>query len=325
MMLADLGAEVIKIEPPWGAVGRIGYGALFGGASYTFHHLNLNKKGMALNLKDPKGLEIFKELVKKSDVVIQNFAPGTMERMGLGYDVLHKLNPRIIYAALSGFGQTGPNSSRGSYASVAEAISGHTRMTGDNIDPEGPPISQIDCMVAINAALTGYFATGMKPWELREKYPRPHLGGILPTKDGRWIVVAGHRPKSIDKIKERLGVEEVSGKHVRDLVASMTQDEAVDWLVDAEAAVAPIYNVDETAKDPHVIARNMFIEVDHPKAGKVKVCNFPIKFSEMPIEVKRAAPLLGQHNKETLMELLGFTDDQIDELEKEGVIVTEKS
>jgi len=104
----------------------------------------------------------------------------------------------------------------------------------------------------------------------------------------------------------------------------MTQDEAVNWLVEAEAAVAPIYNVDETVKDPHVIARNMFIEVDHLKAGKVKVCNFPIKFSEMPVDVKRAAPLLGQHNKETLTKLLGYIDDQIDELEREGVIVTEK-
>ena len=124
MMLADMGAEVIRIEPPWGAIDRIAEGALFGGASYTFHHLNLNKKDLTLDLKNPRGLEILKEFVKKSDVVAQNFSPGTMERLGLGYEVLKELNPGIIYAALSGFGQYGPYKNRRSYAMTAEAMKG---------------------------------------------------------------------------------------------------------------------------------------------------------------------------------------------------------
>jgi CoA:oxalate CoA-transferase len=191
-MLADLGAEVIRIEPPWGNVDRIADEALFGGVSYTFHHLNLNKKDLTLNLKSPEGLAVFKELVKRSDVVVQTFSPGTMEKLGLGYDVLRGLNPRIIYAALSGFGQYGPYSRWGSYATIAEAMSGYTRLTGDEVDPEGPPtemaqaygdlgpglfaamsiiaairyrdktgvgqmigIAQLDCMVALNTAITG--------------------------------------------------------------------------------------------------------------------------------------------------------------------------
>jgi len=112
LVLAEMGAEVIRIEPPWGAVDRIADGALFGGVSYTFHHFNLNKKGLALNLKTPEGLSIFKELVKRSDVVVQNFRPGTMEKLGLSYEVLKELNPKIVYAALSGFGQYGPYSQR---------------------------------------------------------------------------------------------------------------------------------------------------------------------------------------------------------------------
>ena len=139
LLLAEQGAEVIRVEPPWGGVDRIADGALFGGASYTFHHHNLNKKGLTLNLKTSEGLEIFKSLVKESDVVVQNFRPGTMERLGLGYDVLTDLNPRVIYAALSGFGQYGPYFQRGSFAMIAEAMSGHSRLTGDLVDVNGPP------------------------------------------------------------------------------------------------------------------------------------------------------------------------------------------
>ncbi len=359
MMLADLGAEVIKIEPPWGATGRIGSGALYGGASHTFHYLNMSKKDMAINLKDPRGIEIFKELVKKSDIVIQNFSTGTMERLGLGYDVLKELNPKIIYAALTGFGQTGPYSTRGSFANIAEGMSGHTRLTGDRVDPKGPPIpmaqaygdlgpgtmaamsvmaairhrdktgegqmidvAQLDCMVALNPAIVSYTLSGMLPWQLREKYPMANVSGLFEVKDG-WITVAGHRPKAIDELKARLGVDEITKEVIKDLAAGMTRDEAVNLLVEVGLPVAPIYDVSDTVADPHLAARGMFIEVEHPKAGRIKVPNFPVKFSETPGEVTSSAPLLGQDNREILTEVLGYTEEQIEELEKERVIVTE--
>jgi crotonobetainyl-CoA:carnitine CoA-transferase CaiB-like acyl-CoA transferase len=361
MMLADLGAEVIKIEPPWGSIGRVARGPLFGGASAIFHHLNLNKKGMALNLKDPKGIAIFKELVKVSDVVVQNFAPGAMERLGLGYDVLRELNPSIIYAALSGFGQDGPYSRRASYASIAEAMSGHTRLTGDGVDPEGLPIrmaqaygdlgpgtmaamsiiaairhrdrtgvgqmidvAQLDCMVAYNVALTGYMITGLKPHEIREKYPRAHMiGGMMQTKDGGWVQIAGHRPKAIDRLKQEFNVEEVTQEMIEKLVSEMTKKEAVDFMAKYGLPVAPIYDLNETVEDPHVNARNMIIEIDHPNAGKIKTVNFPVKFSETPVEVMSPAPVFGQNNREIIIDLLGYTEEQFRELEKSGVIVGE--
>jgi CoA:oxalate CoA-transferase len=360
-MLADLGAEVIRIEPPWGAIDRIADGALFGGVSYTYHHFNLNKMGLTLNLKTTEGLEIFKELVKRSDVVVQNFSPGTMERLGLGYDVLKELNPRIIYAALSGFGQNGPYSSRGSYAPIAEAMSGHTRLTGDEVDPKGPPlemaqaygdlgpalfaamsiiaalhhrdktgvgqmidVAQLDCMVALNTAVTGYTLSGMKLWELKEKYPMGRgFGGLMKAKDGGWIRIASFSPRAIDNLKRHLGVEEIEEEIVEKMVSEMTRDEAVDFFVKADVPVAPIYQVDEVIKDPHISARGMFLEVEHPKAGKVKVPNFPVKFSETPGEIVSAAPLLGQHNRAILMGILGYTEDKIAELEKTEVIFTE--
>jgi CoA:oxalate CoA-transferase len=359
MMLADLGAEVIKIEPPWGATGRIGSGALYGGVSHTFHYLNMGKKAMAIDLKDPRGIEVFKELVKKSDVVVQNFSAGTMERLGLGYDVLRELNPRIIYAALSGFGQTGPYSTRGSFANIAEGMSGHTRLTGDRVDPKGPPIpmaqaygdlgpgtlaamsvmaairhrdrtgegqmidvAQLDCMVALNPAIVSYTLSGMLPWQLREKYPMANVSGLFEVKDG-WITVAGHRPKAIDELKARLGVDEITREVIRDLAAGMTRAEAVDLLVEVGLPVAPIYDVSDTVADPHLAVRGMFIEVDHPKAGRIKVPNFPVKLSGTPGVVTSAAPLLGQDNREILEEVLGYTEEQIRELEKERVVVNE--
>jgi CoA:oxalate CoA-transferase len=359
MMLADLGAEVIKVEPPWGSIGRVARGPLIGGASTIFHHLNLNKKDIALNLKDPQGIEIFKKLVKVSDVVVQNFAPGTMERLGLGYDVLKELNPSVIYAALSGFGQTGPYTLRPSYAAIAEAMSGHTRLTGDGVDPEGPPIrmaqaygdlgpgtmaalgilaairhrdrtgegqmidvAQLDCMLAYDVALTGYLIMGLKPHEIRQKYPRAHMiGGLLKAKDGGWIQLAGHRPKALDKMKNDLKVEEITQEMVEKTVSEMTRDEAVNYFVKYGLPVAPIYDLHDVVEDPHVKARNMVIELNHPKAGKIKTINFPIKFSNTPIDEMRPSPLMGQNNKEIIVGLLGYTEKEYVEFEKGGVVV----
>ena len=360
MMLADLGAEVIRIEPPWGAIDRLAEGALFGGASYTFHHLNINKRNLTLNLKDPEGLAIFKELVKKSDVIVQNFSPGTMESLGLGYDVLKELNPRIIYAALSGFGQYGPYSEWRSYAMIAEAMSGHTMLTGENHDPEGPPIemaqaygdlgpgtmaamsiiaalryrdktgigqmidvAQLDCMVAYNTAITGYLLSGMKPLELREKYPRGRgAGGILKTKDDKWIRMTAFGPRALDRIVQHMGVEydQITEEFLKEKTATMTRDEAVAYYTDMGLPCAPIYHVDETVADPHVNARNMFVELEHPKAGKIKLVNFPVKFSDTQPILKTPAPVLGQHNKEVLKELLDFSDEKIEDLVKKGII-----
>ena len=357
MMLADMGAEVIRVEPPWGAIDRLAEGALFGGASYTFHHLNLNKKDITLNLKDPEGIEIFKELVKKADVVVQNFSPGAMERLGLGYDVLKELNPGIIYAALSGFGQDGPYSKRKSYAMIAEAMSGHTKMTGERADPEGPPlemaqaygdlgpgtmaamailgairyrdrtgigqmidVAQYDCMVAYNTAITGYTLSGLLPLELREKYPMGRgVGGLYQAKDGGWIRIAAFGPRFLDRLNQHYGLDMVEKEFIGERVKEMDRDEAVEHFVGLGLPCAPVFHVDETVADPHLAARGMFVEVEHPLVGTVKVPNFPVKFSESPGEIRSAAPLLGAHSKELLMGVLGMSEERFGELVWAGV------
>jgi len=356
MLLAEMGAEVIRVEPPWGAIDRIAEGARFGGDGYTFHHLNINKKALTLNLKTEKGLHIFKKLVKKTDVLVQNFKPGTMERLGLGYEELCSLNPQIIYAALSGFGQYGPYRDRGSYAPIVESMSGHTRLTGDGVDPEGPPIliaqsygdlgpgslaamgilaairhkdrtgegqmidvSQLDCMVSLNTGITGYMLFGLKPWEINQKYPG--LGGIrelLETSDG-WMMLRVGTPRAMDTLKEIFEVEEITKEIIAEKVKEMTMAEALELFHKNKIPVGPVYDLGEVIEDPHLKARNMFVEVEHPVEGKMKLVNFPVKFSKTPGIVKSTAPLLGQNNEEILSEL-GYSEDQIIELYKQGVI-----
>ena len=130
MMLADMGANVIKIEQAGKGADERQNGPFQNGESAYFMNLNRNKKGISLNLKSPKGKEVFKELVKKADIVVENYRPGTMDKLGLGYDTLKEINPRIIYAAVSGFGQYGPYSQRPGYDIISQAMSGLMSTTG---------------------------------------------------------------------------------------------------------------------------------------------------------------------------------------------------
>jgi crotonobetainyl-CoA:carnitine CoA-transferase CaiB-like acyl-CoA transferase len=125
MLLADMGAEVLKIEPPWGDATRNSpqYPSIKGQNIY-FMFVNRNKKSIVLDLKSEKGVEVLKKLVKSSDIVVENFRPGVMDRLGIGYDALKKVNPGIVYASISGFGQEGPYVKRPSFDIIAQAMSG---------------------------------------------------------------------------------------------------------------------------------------------------------------------------------------------------------
>jgi CoA:oxalate CoA-transferase len=357
MMLAYMGAEVIRIEPPWGAIDRLSQSGVYGGVPYTFHHLNLNKKDVTLNTKDAEGLEILKELIKKSDVVVQNMSVGAMERMGLGYDVLKELKPDIIYAALSGFGQTGPYKDRKSYAMIAEAMSGHTRLTGDQVDPDGPPIemaqaygdigpgtmaafaitaalrhrdrtgvgqmldlAQFDIMTAFNTAITLWQLGQVTPSENRKQNPGGGIGGLFKAKDGGWVRVGVYSPGAVDDLRKLMNDDEYNSEKLEKFVAEHDRDEVVDFLLQARIPVAPIYQTSDTCADPHLAARNMFVEVEHPKAGKYKAVNFPFKMSKTQPEIKSTAPLLGQDNKYVICDILGKSEEYFEELKKKGVI-----
>jgi CoA:oxalate CoA-transferase len=226
MVLCDLGAEVIKVErPPYGDVART-TGPFINGESSYFFSINRGKKSILLDLKKPDGKDLFLRLVDKVDVVMENFTPGSMDRLGLGHEALSARNPRIIYAATSGFGQTGPDRNRPALDVVVQGMGGVMSITGE---PDGGPIkpglsladitaglftaigilsalherersgkgqlidiSMLDCQVAVlENAFTRYFATGEPPRPLGTRHPISTPFQAFPTKDGHIVIALG--------------------------------------------------------------------------------------------------------------------------------------
>lgn len=153
MILGDMGAEVIKVEEPGKGDDTRSWPPFVGGESTYFMSVNRSKKSLTLNLKAPEGRDILRKLVRKSDVVLENFRTGTMERLGLGYATLARVNPRLVYCAVSGFGESGPEAARAGYDLVVQAESGVMDITGF---PDGPPVkmgtSIADLVAGMSAA-----------------------------------------------------------------------------------------------------------------------------------------------------------------------------
>jgi crotonobetainyl-CoA:carnitine CoA-transferase CaiB-like acyl-CoA transferase len=152
MILGDMGAEVIKVEEPGKGDDTRSWPPFVGGEATYFLSVNRNKQSLTLNLKAPEGRAILQKLARKSDVVLENFRTGTMERLGLGYKTLAKLNPRLVYCAISGFGESGPESHRGGYDLIVQAESGVMDLTGF---PDGPPVKVGNSIADLVAGMSG--------------------------------------------------------------------------------------------------------------------------------------------------------------------------
>lgn len=373
MMLADMGANVIKIEEAGKGADERQLGPFQNGESAYYMNLNRNKKGMSLNLKSAKGKEIFKELVKKADIVLENYRPGTMDKLGLGYDVLKEVNPGIIYAAVSGFGQYGPYSKRPGYDIISQAMSGLMSTTGW---PGGPPtrsgtamgdvLGGLSVTIGILAALynrshTGrgqivdvalvdsgvasleiinmiYFTENRLPQRIGNRYESVYPYDSFQTKDDLVIIAAGNdklwslvakhigRPdlaehldyaRTRDRVKNNVAVKKI----VEAWTMTKTSKEVTDELLGIGVPSAPIYSIDQVAADPHIaVAREMFVETVHPKAGAIKLTGTHIKFSETKSSIRTPSPSLGEHNEELLTSMLGKSKEEIETLKQEGVI-----
>ena len=372
MLLADMGAEVIKIEVPGRGDDSRGWGPPFikGEAAY-FLSINRNKKSLTLNLKNEKALKIALKLIKNADVVFETNRPGTMKRLRLDYKAVRRVKPDIIYCSLSGFGQTGPYSNRPGYDQVIQGYGGIMGLTGE---ADGPPMT---VGIAVTDIATGMFAVtgilaalyhrektgegqyidasmldGQVSWLTYQagrylasgEVPR-RTGSVHPliapdqpfkTKDGFINIVAGNnnlwkkfcKAAGLQDIAEdprfttnAMRVENCSdmAAAISKIIATKTVDEWLDILNNAGVPCGPINTVDRILSDPHVLARDMLVEIDHPRCGKIKVTGFPVKFSKTPAKTASAPPTLGQHNEE-IFKKLGFSGKDIKQMKEDKII-----
>jgi crotonobetainyl-CoA:carnitine CoA-transferase CaiB-like acyl-CoA transferase len=373
MLLGDLGAEMIKIEPlEIGDRTRLLGPPFVEGESGYFLGINRNKKSVALDLRTEDGRQVLYDLVRVSDVVFDNFRPGVMEEMGCGYEALKEINPRIIYCALSGFGETGPYRDRPAFDLAVQALSGAMSITGE---PGRPPVrmgvpmgdlgGSLFCALAISAALYAREKTGLgrkieialmdclialltyvgQYYLLDGQVPGPmgsaHVSVVpyqaFPTQD-IYIVVAVFVEKFWQALCQVLGLEELVDDprfadndkrrdHREELVPILEGvfrtrpgEEWLQLLTEAGIPSGPINTLDRVFADPQVAARNMVMEIDHPKVGSFRSIGNPVKTPPMPEGPFEPPPMHGQHTEEVLREVLRYSSERVRELIEKGVI-----
>jgi CoA:oxalate CoA-transferase len=378
MMLGDCGAEVIKIERPGTgdntrAIGPFSSKDPDHQAGGVFLSIGRNKKSITIDLKRPKGIEIVKELVKKSDVVLENFRPGVMDRLGLGYSELSRVNPRIVYTSISGFGQTGPYRERPSFDLIAQAMGGVMAMTGpkggapckvgpgigdiwaasiaayatmvalhsSNITGRGQHVdcAMYDSMIyMIERAVMMYSLAGIVSGRDGNAHPLYAPYDCFETKDGKHVVVAGHWENQWQNLCRAMNRQDLledprfrtmwdraqNYEHLRSIIetwiAARNREEIISMLIDYDVPVGPVNTVEDIFNCPQVNAREMLSEIHHPIVGQMKIVGVPIQFSETPVRVRSAAPLLGEHTEEVLRNILSLSDSEIQTMREEGVI-----
>jgi len=356
-ILGDLGADVIKVEPPGtGDQARRAMGfRMRGEDTAAFLAVNRNKRSVALDLKDDAQRAAFHRLAATADVVLENFRPGVTERLGIGYDALSASNPRLIYASISGFGQTGPSAMRPGYDLIAQGMAGVMSVTGDPGDDPvkcGVPIGDLSaglfCAVAILAAYVARQKTGrgqridtslfegalaLSIWETAELWATGRvpeaLGSAhrltapyqaLRTRDGH-MTVAGNNERLWHRLCGAIGREDlVSDPRFAtnddrmanrpaleaELETALRTRDTAEWveaLLAAGVPAGPINDYRQVFEDPHTLAREMMVEVEHPVEGTIRALGIPVKLSDTPGSVRRPAPLLGEHTEEILREV----------------------
>jgi len=351
MLLSDLGAEVLKIEKSGGEDTRK-MPPLVRGQSLYFSVYNRGKKSLCLDLRQAGAKEVFLDLVKSADIVIENFRPGTLDAMGLGYSVLCEVKPDIILIQVSGFGQGGSQKGRAAFDTQGQAMSGLMVLTGQS---EGKPIgtafSVIDRTTALNASVgalaalrhrdrTGqgqivdvclmdaafgtveiptayYLATGSEGGEPgRPPYQ---------ASDG-WVAISpGER---LGRIYELIGAAgtptqpTLFGRTVSALeewCRERTVAEICDSLLSIGVAVAPVQTVAQAALDPHLREREMMVTLPDPLAGELQLPGLSIKFSKAPGKLG-PVPAPGQHTHEVLSRWLMYDDSHIARLRESGAV-----
>jgi len=372
MLLGDMGADVIKIESfPDGDTSR-GFVPQIRGESYCFTVLNRNKRSLAIDMKSAKGRDIVQQLAKRADIITENFRPGVVKKLGLDYESLHLANPGLVYASMSGFGQTGPYAGRGGYDIIAQGMSGIMMMTGE---PGGRPAkvgiamndiaSGVTALYAILGAYISrlrsgqgqyvetslleaglawsqwefgaFFGAGELPAPMGTRHRRAAPYQAYRTSDG-YVTVGANNEKLWRAFCEqvcasphwlsdpRYASNALRVQHAdalqADIEAVFTSHPTAHWVEALDAAAVPggpVYSYQQVFDDPHVKARAMVVEMEHPIMGTIKTFGSPVKSSGELVSIRRAAPWLGQHSEE-IVRSLGIAEDEVKSLFDEAII-----
>ncbi len=379
-MLADYGADVIKVERPNGGdvtrrMGPFPDDVPHPEKSGLFLHLNTNKRGVTLNLKSATGKRMLMELVKQVDVVVENFAPRVLPSLGLAYEDLEQINPQVILVSISNFGQTGPYRDYKASEIVLHGMGGNLRSLGL---PEREPVKYGSHVALRQAGLIGAAATvaALFTREARgegehvdvaivetqagsqdrrapqlitaqfvnQVFPRRAPGatmasGTFPCKDGYINVTGGGSrfPRALEMIGKpeliedprfatpdaRLNPENSEDFNREVLMPWLMQHTMQEvWSIAQKARVlsGPIYTSEALMADNHFRDRGMWVDIDHPVAGRYTYPGRPIIMGESPWQLRRAAPQLGEHNEEVFGEALGYESQDLARLRGVGVI-----
>lgn len=380
MMLGDLGADVIKVERPGRGDESRGWGPPFVGEPYGpypgesayFMSANRNKRSITVNMKRPEGVEITRRLAANSDVLVENFRTGVLDKMGLGYEQLRDVNARLVYCSISGYGRTGPYADRPGYDCVIQAEGGFMGITGPE---EGPPfrvgvpiiditagmfsatailaalrardltgegqlidLSLLDTQVALLANVaSNYLVGGQEPRRLGNSHPNIMPYEAFPARD-RWFTLAAGNERLWSKLCDVIDQPELKAdprfadnnarllnrQELRPILEeAFRARDADEWLAELRRSglpCGPINTIPEVFAHPQADARDLVAEVEHPSAGVVQLLGFPYKFSQTPAQVRRPPPMLGEHTKEVLVELLGYATEDVTACEEAGAI-----
>lgn len=373
MILADLGAEVIKVEAPGRGDDTRSWGPPFiEGESTYFMSVNRTKLGISLDFKHPRGREILFRLLDRSDVVIENFRTGALKRQGLGYDALAGKYARLIYCSISGYGHTGPRSAEPGFDAMIQGESGLMSVTGS---PDGPPskvgasvadivagmyavqgilaalyqraetgrgqhidVALLDSMVsALNYQAAIYFTTGRTPQRMGNRHPSIAPYETFEAADGYFTLGVTTDPhwhrfcralqfSDLEEDPRYASVAERVRNYEslrRSLAAALRQRPAAFWLQRLREAGIPcgeVRTVSQALEDPQLAARDMILELPHPKAGPIRVLGSPIRMSASAPMRPTPPPTLGQHNREVLCGILGLSEAEYENLARERVI-----
>ena len=383
-ILADLGAEVIKVERPgngddtraWGPPFlKDAYGESTGEAAY-YLSANRNKQSVTIDFTKPQGQQLVRALAAKSDILIENFKVGGLEAYGLDYASLKALNPDLIYCSITGFGQTGPYAKRAGYDFMVQGLGGLMSLTGRPEGEEGAGpvkvgvaltdiLTGLYSTVAILAALAhrqhdgggqhidmalldvqvaclanqamNYLTTGVAPQRLGNAHPNIVPYQDFPTADGDFILTVGNdsqfrkfaevagRPEWADDPRFATNTLRVANRSV--LVPLLRQatvfKTTAEWVTQLEAVGVPCGPINDLAQvfaDPPVQARGLAMQLPHALAGLVPQVASPIRLSETPVEYRNAPPLLGEHTRQVLEQVLGLHADAVEALRQSGVL-----